>query len=173
MKNNKKEELDLRRRAAEHSLTIATGAFGDGIEFVRGSVEAKAMSDQDTLMEQCTEAREIIAYQLAQKKDNLWRSISYLTKKLYADERPDYNHKIKTQILQKFKEFKDMIVEATDQINASQKEKWTDYQNAIADYYIFFDKKIVGAKQSLFDVAQGLLTKKIKSILQKEDKETG
>ena len=173
LKEQKKEEIDLRRRAMEHSLTMATEAFGEGIEFVRGSVEMKAMNDQEKLMETCTDAREIIAYQLSQKKDNLWRSISYLTKKLYADERPDYNHKIKTQILEKFKEFKDVIVDATKQINASQHEKWTEYQTAMADYYKFYDKKVIGAKQSLFDVAQGLLVKKMKSKLQEEDTTTG
>ena len=114
----------------EQSLSMATNAFGEGIEFVRGSVEMKAMTDQEKLMETCTDAREIIAYQLSQKKDNLWRSISYLTKKLYADERPDYNHKIKTQILEKFKEFKDVIVDATKQINESQHEKWAEYQTS-------------------------------------------
>ena len=173
LKERKKEEIDLRRRAMEHSLTMATDAFGEGIEFVRGSVEMKAMNDQEKLMETCTDAREIIAYQLSQKKDNLWRSISYLTKKLYADERPDYNHKIKTQILEKFKEFKDVIVDATKQINSSQHEKWTEYQAAMADYYKFYDKKVIGAKQSLFDVAQGLLVKKMKQKLQTEDETTG
>jgi hypothetical protein len=173
LKEKKKEEIDLRRRAMEHSLTMATDAFGEGIEFVRGSVEMKAMNDQEKLMETCTDAREIIAYQLSQKKDNLWRSISYLTKKLYADERPDYNHKIKTQILEKFKEFKDVIVDATKQINTSQHEKWAEYQTAMADYYKFYDKKVIGAKQSLFDVAQGLLVKKMKQKLQLEDETTG
>ena len=169
LKDKKKEDIDLTRRAAQQSLTLATDAFGDGIEFVRGGVELKAQADQDKLMDMCTDARTIISYQLNQKKDNLWRSISYLTKKLYADERPDYNHKIKTQILEKFKEFKDVIVEATNQINESQKTKWIEYQTQIADYYKFYDTKIIGAKQSLFDVAQGLLTKKVKLLLQNED----
>ena len=171
MKDRKKKELDLKRRAAQRSLTMATNAFGEGIEFVRETVEMKAMSDQQKIQEACTDAREIISYQLSQKKDNLWRSISYLTKKLYADERPDYNHKIKTQILEKFKEFKDVIVEATKQINESQHEKWTEYQTAIADYYKFYDVKVIGAKQSLFDVAQGLLSKKMKQIIQNTDEE--
>jgi len=173
LKEDKKEAIDLRRRAAEHSLTMASNAFGEGIEFVRGSVEMKAMIDQENIMETCTDARELISYQLAQKKDNLWRQISYLTKKLYADERPDYNQKIKTQILQKFKEFKDVIVDATNEINESQHIKWTEYQTAMANYYKFYDTKIVGAKQSLFDVAQGLLVKKMKQLLQFEDENTG
>jgi hypothetical protein len=173
LKEHEKERIDLRRRAAEHSLTIASDSFGEGIEFVRGSVEMKAMLDQEKIQETCTDAREIVTYQLAEKKDNLWRQISYLTKKLYADERPDYNHKIKTQILEKFKEFKDVIVDATKQINSSQHEKWTEYQTAMADYYKFYDKKVIGAKQSLFDVAQGLLVKKMKQKLQQEDETTG
>ena len=42
LKEHKKEDIDLRRRAAERSLTMATDAFGEGIEFVRESVEMKA-----------------------------------------------------------------------------------------------------------------------------------
>ncbi len=85
---------------------MATTAFGEGIEYVNESVQMKAELDHTEMMTQCTEAREIVEYQLSQRKDNLWRSISYLTKKLYADERDDYNHKVKGEILQKFKEFK-------------------------------------------------------------------
>ena len=43
----------------------------------------------------------------------------------------------------------------------------------MANYYKFYDQKVIGAKQSLFDVAQGLLVKKMKQFLQKEDEETG
>ena len=127
LKEDKKEDIDLRRRAAEHSLTMASNSFGEGIEFVRGSVEMKAVADQEKIMETCTDAREIVTYQLSEKKDNLWRQISYLTKKLYADERPDYNAKIKHEILVLFKEFKDVIVECTHNINESQHEKWAEY----------------------------------------------
>ena len=74
---------------------MATGAFGDGITYVRESVEMKAGLDQMTIRTAASEAREIIAYQLEQKKNNLWRSISYLAKKLYANEREDYNNEIK------------------------------------------------------------------------------
>jgi hypothetical protein len=42
----------------------------------------------------------------------------------------------------------------------------------MANYYKFYDQKVIGAKQSLFDVAQGLLVKKMKQYLQKEDDET-
>jgi hypothetical protein len=63
-KADKKETITLRRQAAERSLTMATNAFGDGIEFVRESVEMKAMNDQETIMDNATEAREIIEYQL-------------------------------------------------------------------------------------------------------------
>lgn len=127
LKEDKKEDIDLRRRAAEHSLTMASNSFGEGIEFVRGSVEMKAGTDQTKIMETSTDAREIVTYQLGEKKDNLWRQISYLTKKLYADERPDYNAKIKHEILVLFKEFKDVIVECTHNINESQHEKWAEY----------------------------------------------
>jgi len=127
LKEDKKEDIDLRRRAAEHSLSMASNSFGDGIEFVRGSVEMKAVADQEKIMETCSDAREIVTYQLSEKKDNLWRQISYLTKKLYADERPDYNAKIKHEILVLFKEFKDVIVECTNNINESQHEKWAEY----------------------------------------------
>ena len=127
LKEDKKEDIDLRRRAAEHSLSMASNSFGEGIEFVRGSVEMKAVNDQQKIMETCTDAREIVTYQLSEKKDNLWRQISYLTKKLYADERPDYNAKIKHEILVLFKEFKDVIVECTNNINESQHEKWAEY----------------------------------------------
>lgn len=127
LKEDKKEDIDLRRRAAEHSLTMASNSFGEGIEFVRGSVEMKAVADQEKIMETCTDAREIVTYQLSEKKDNLWRQISYLTKKLYADERPDYNAKIKHEILVLFKEFKNVIVECTNNINESQHEKWAEY----------------------------------------------
>ena len=43
----------------------------------------------------------------------------------------------------------------------------------MSDYYKFYDKKIIGAKQSLFDVAQQLLMKKLKSLLLEEDENTG
>ena len=89
---------------------MATGAFGDGIKYVRESVEMKAGMDQTTIETAARAAREIIAYQLEQKKNNLWRSISYLAKKLYANEREDYNNEIKTQILAKFKEFKEVHI---------------------------------------------------------------
>lgn len=164
-KADKSEMITLRREAAEQSLTMATNAFGDGIEFVRESVEMKAMNDAETIKDNATEAREIIEYQLQQNKDNLWRSISYLTKKLYADERHDYNHKVKKQILEKFKELKHAILDATRELHESQSAKWLDFQHAQADYYTFYDKKIIGAKKSLFDVAQHLLLKKIKGHL--------
>jgi hypothetical protein len=173
LKEEKKKELELKRIAAERSLTMATTAFGDGIEYVRDSVEMKAGLDQEKIQEASKDAREIIAYQLEQKKNNLWRSISYLAKKLYADERADYNNKIKSQILSKFKEFKQVILDATAELHESQSDKWLEYQNAMKDYYVFYDKKIIGAKQSLFDVAQSLLLKKIKSILQGENESTG
>jgi hypothetical protein len=173
MKKKKKVEIELKRIAAERSLTMATTAFGDGIEYVRESVEMKASLDQDKIKEASTDAREIIAYQLEQKKNNLWRSISYLAKKLYADERQDYNNKVKSQILAKFKEFKQVILDATTELHESQSNKWLEYQNAMSDYYKFYDVKIIGAKQSLFDVAQHLLLKKLKTILQKENTETG
>jgi hypothetical protein len=133
----------------------------------------KAGLDQDKIKEASTDAREIIAYQLEQKKNNLWRSISYLAKKLYADERRDYNNKVKSQILAKFKEFKQVIIDATTELHESQSTKWHEYQTQMADYYKFYDKKIIGAKQSMFDVAQHLLLKKLKTILQKENKDTG
>ena len=173
LKEKKKKEIELKRLAAERSLTMATTAFGDGIEYVRESVEMKAGLDQDKIKEASTDAREIIAYQLEQKKNNLWRSISYLAKKLYADERQDYNNKVKSQILAKFKEFRQVILDATTELHESQSEKWLEYQTAMSDYYKFYDKKIIGAKQSLFDVAQHLLLKKLKTILQKENDETG
>ena len=42
----------------------------------------------------------------------------------------------------------------------------------MANYYKFYDTKVIGAKQSLFDVAQGLLVKKMKQFnnLQKKVK---
>ena len=49
LKEMKKKEVDIRRRASERSLTMATQAFGDGIEFIRDSVEMKAMGDMDTI----------------------------------------------------------------------------------------------------------------------------
>jgi hypothetical protein len=49
IKERKKTEINLRRIAAERSLTMATGAFGDGIEYVRESVEMKAGIDQEEL----------------------------------------------------------------------------------------------------------------------------
>jgi hypothetical protein len=171
-KSEKKVQLTRRREAAEIALSQATNAFGDGIEFVRESIEMKAMNDQDTIMDNATEAREIIEYQLQQNKDNLWRSISYLTKKLYADERNDYNHKVKKQILEKFKELKQFILDASRELHESQSSKWLDFQHAQADYYKFYDKKVIGAKKSLFDVAQHLLLKKLKGLLQHEN-ETG
>jgi hypothetical protein len=127
LKEHKKKDVTLRRTAAERSLTMATTAFGDGIEYVRESVETKAMNDQTTIMTASTEAREIIAYQLEQVKDNLWRQISYLAKKLYADDRGDYNNKIKQEILDKFKEFKVAIVGATKELHETQTEKWLTY----------------------------------------------
>ena len=173
LKEQEKARLTVKRLTAERSLTMATGAFGDGIKYVRESVEMKAGMDQDAIETAAKDAREIIAYQLEQKKNNLWRSISYLAKKLYANEREDYNNEIKTQILAKFKEFKEVIVDATTELHESQSEKWLEYQDAIAEYYTFYDKKVIGAKQSMFETAQALLVKKLKSILQKADEETG
>ena len=173
LKDVEKNKLTIKRLTAERSLTMSTGAFGDGIKFVRESVEMKAMTDQGTIETASTNAREIIAYQLEQKKNNLWRSISYLAKKLYANEREDYNNEIKTQILAKFKEFKEVIIDATTELHESQSEKWLEYQTAIAEYYTFYDKKVIGAKTSMFETAQALLVKKLKSILQKADDETG
>lgn len=89
LKESKKGEVDIRRRASERSLTMATAAFGEGIEFIRESVEMKAMADQDDIMTSTTSGREIIEYNLELNKNELWRSISYLAKKLYADERND------------------------------------------------------------------------------------
>ena len=43
----------------------------------------------------------------------------------------------------------------------------------MADYYKFYDKKIIGAKQSLFDTSQHLLMKKLKELLLEEDENTG
>ena len=154
LKKTKKAQVDLRRRASERSLSMATQAFGEGIEYVRESVEAKAMNDARDIMEVTVSAREIIQYNLELNKNELWRSISYLAKKLYADERNDYNNKIKRQILEKFKEFKHVIVDATKELQDSQDEQWMAYQQAIANYYKFYDEKIIGAKASLFDVAQ-------------------
>ena len=173
LKDVEKNKLTIKRLTAERSLTMSTGAFGDGIKFVRESVEMKAMTDQGTIETASTNAREIITYQLEQKKNNLWRSISYLAKKLYANEREDYNNEIKTQILAKFKEFKEVIIDATTELHESQSEKWLEYQTAIAEYYTFYDKKVIGAKTSMFETAQALLVKKLKSILQKADEETG
>merc|ERR1712155_172072 len=173
LKDVEKNKLTIKRLTAERSLTMSTGAFGDGIKFVRESVEMKAMTDQGTIETASTNAREIIAYQLEQKKNNLWRSISYLAKKLYANEREDYNNEIKSQILSKFKEFKEVIVDATTELHESQSEKWMDYQTAIAEYYTFYDKKVIGAKQSMFETSQALLVKKLKSILMKADEQTG
>lgn len=45
IKEKKKTEVFLRRTAAERSLTMATSAFGDGIEYIRESVEMKAGID--------------------------------------------------------------------------------------------------------------------------------
>jgi hypothetical protein len=45
IKEKKKKEIELKRIAAERSLTMATTAFGDGIEYVRESVEMKAGLD--------------------------------------------------------------------------------------------------------------------------------
>ena len=135
LKENKKKEVDIRRRASERSLTMATQAFGEGIEFIRDSVEMKAEGDMDTIQNATTEAREIIEYNLELNKNELWRSISYLAKKLYADERNDYNNKIKKEILEKFKEFKGVVVSATRELQDSQSDKWLEYQHAIANYY--------------------------------------
>jgi hypothetical protein len=112
LKDEKKDAIDLRRRAAEDTLTLASKAFMDGISFIRESVEDKADNDCDNMMSSATEAREIIEYELELNKNELWRSISYLAKKLYADNRDDYNNKIKEQILEKFKEFRDNVVDA-------------------------------------------------------------
>ena len=112
LKDEKKAEIDLRRRAAEDTLTLASKAFMDGISFIRESVEDKADNDCDNMMNSSTEAREIIEYELELNKNELWRSISYLAKKLYADNRDDYNNKIKEQILEKFSEFRDNVVDA-------------------------------------------------------------
>lgn len=43
----------------------------------------------------------------------------------------------------------------------------------MAAYYKFYDKKIIGAKQSLFATSQHLLMKKLKSFLLEEDENTG
>ena len=112
LKDEKKADIDLRRRAAEDTLTLASKAFMDGISFIRESVEDKADNDCDNMQNSSTEAREIIEYELELNKNELWRSISYLAKKLYADNRDDYNNKIKEQILEKFKEFRDNVVDA-------------------------------------------------------------
>lgn len=45
IKEKKKEEIFLRRTAAERSLTMATRAFGEGITYIRESVEMKAGLD--------------------------------------------------------------------------------------------------------------------------------
>ena len=43
----------------------------------------------------------------------------------------------------------------------------------MADYYKFFDKKIIGAKESLFDVVQSLLLKKLKIVLSEKNTTVG
>ena len=49
LKDTEKNKLTIKRLTAERSLTMSTGAFGDGIKFVRESVEMKAMTDQTTI----------------------------------------------------------------------------------------------------------------------------
>ena len=49
LKDVEKNKLTIKRLTAERSLTMSTGAFGDGIKFVRESVEMKAMTDQTTI----------------------------------------------------------------------------------------------------------------------------
>jgi hypothetical protein len=43
----------------------------------------------------------------------------------------------------------------------------------MADYYKFFDQKIIGAKESLFDVVQSLLLKKLKIVLSEKNTTVG
>lgn len=64
LKDVEKNKLTIKRLTAERSLTMSTGAFGDGIKFVRDSVEMKAEADKTTIENASTNAREIIAYQL-------------------------------------------------------------------------------------------------------------
>ena len=49
LKEQEKARLTVKRLTAERSLTMATGAFGDGIKYVRESVEMKAGMDQTTI----------------------------------------------------------------------------------------------------------------------------
>jgi hypothetical protein len=173
LKEEKKGEIDLRRRAAEDTLTLASKAFMDGIAFIRESVEDKADNDCENMQNSSTEAREIIEYELELNKNELWRSISYLAKKLYADNRDDYNNKIKEQILEKFKEFRDNVVAAHDKLQDKQMEKWGNLEDAMDDYAEFYEVKLVHAKENLFDIAQHLLLKKIKKTLGDENESTG
>ena len=173
LKDEKKGEIDLRRRAAEDTLTLASKAFMDGIAFIRESVEDKADNDCENMQNSSTEAREIIEYELELNKNELWRSISYLAKKLYADNRDDYNNKIKEQILEKFKEFRDNVVAAADKLQDTQMEKWGNLEDAMDDYSKFYETKLVHAKENLFDIAQHLLLKKIKKTLGDENESTG
>jgi hypothetical protein len=173
LKDEKKDAIDLRRRAAEDTLTLASKAFMDGIAFIRESVEDKADNDCDNMQNSSTEAREIIEYELELNKNELWRSISYLAKKLYADNRDDYNNKIKEQILEKFKEFRDNVVEAQEKLQDTQMEKWGNLEDAMDDYATFYEVKLVHAKENLFDIAQHLLLKKIKQTLGDENEKTG
>lgn len=124
LKETKKAEIELRRQAAADTLTLAASAFGNGITFIRESMEEKAKNDCANIEKSSTEAREIIEYNLELNKNELWRSISYLAKKLYADNRDDYNNKIKAQILEKFGEFRNVVVDAAKELQDSQKEKW-------------------------------------------------
>jgi hypothetical protein len=173
LKETKKAEIELRRQAAADTLTLAASAFGNGITFIRESMEDKATNDCMNMEKSSTEAREIIEYNLELNKNELWRSISYLAKKLYADNRDDYNNKIKAQILEKFAEFRDVVVSAAEELEDSQKKKWNDINDAMKDYNKFFDVKAGEARQNLFDVAQHILLKKVKTKLGDENDTTG
>ena len=49
IKDTEKNRLSIKRLTAERSLTMATGAFKDGIEFIRTATETKAMDDSMTI----------------------------------------------------------------------------------------------------------------------------
>ena len=57
LKEDEKYKVTLTVTAAERSLTMATTAFGEGIEYVNDSVKMKAGLDHTAMMSQCTEAR--------------------------------------------------------------------------------------------------------------------
>jgi len=164
-KETNKETIELKVTAAERSLTMATNAFGEGIKLVRESIEMKAQTDMDNIQAASTDARKLLAHQLETEKDKLWREISFLAKKLYADERKEYEIKLKGQILEKFTEFRDAIVEYSLLLQKDQKDKWNQYQAAITEYYTFYDKKVLGAKEALFNVSQKVLWKALLQII--------